>query len=86
MSFKPKFDYDRQDFYDAVGELASRGYTDAEIAYGLEDLSGEQRSSYPGDVWPDFPLLTPTTFGRMKNGKYDKWTEEERKSGLLDLK
>ena len=80
MSFKPKYDYDSQDFYDAVGELASRGYTDAEIAYGLEDLSGEQRSSYPGDVWPDFPLLTPTTFGRMKNGKYDKWTEEENKT------
>jgi hypothetical protein len=78
--FKPKFDYDDQDFYDALRELASRGYTDAEIAYGLEDLAGQQRSSLPGDVWPDLPRLTPTTFGRMKNGKYSGWTDEENKS------
>lgn len=80
MPFTAKFDYDNQDFYDAIQELASRGYTDAEIAYGLEDLAGTPRSPYPNDIWPDLPQLNPITFGKMKNGKYAGWTDEENKS------
>ena len=77
MVTKPKFDYDSPDFYDAIRELASRGCTDSEIANGMEMLSGEARSSYPNDVWPDFPKLSPETFSRMKNGKYKKWSDEQ---------
>lgn len=77
---KAKFDYDGNDFYDAIQELASQGCTDSEIANGLESLSGKQRSSYEGDVWPDLPSLDPTTFGRMKNGNYAGWNEEQNKT------
>ena len=80
MPTKSKFDYDNPDFYDAIHALASIGCTDAEIASGISELSGTERRNYPGDIWPDLPQLNPTTFGRMKNGKYSKWTDEENKS------
>lgn len=73
----PHFDYDSPDFYDAIRVLASIGCTDTEIASGISELSGTKRSDYPGDIWPDFPVLTPETFSRMKNGKYKRWTAEQ---------
>jgi len=76
---KPKFNYDSPDFYDAIDRLASAGYTDSEIACGLDELSGKRRSSYPNDLWPDFPAITPETFSRMKNGNYKGWTDEQNK-------
>ena len=58
-----KFDYDSDDFYDEILALAMQGMTDAEIADALCDKFGES--------------LSPDTFSMMKNGNYDKWSDEE---------
>lgn len=65
MARPRKFDYDSDDFYDEILALAMQGMTDAEIADALQDKFDKS--------------LNPDTFGMMKNGTYDKWTEEENK-------
>lgn len=94
---KKKFNYDGKDFYDAIGNLASRDFNDEEIALHIgEEVRNiiEARNSrlmdkiMEEDVDPnDLPELEDTsnipdslayeTFSRMKNGKYDGWTEQE---------
>ena len=94
---KKKFNYDGKDFYDAIGNLASRDFNDEEIALHIgEEVRNiiEARNSrlmdkiMDEDVDPnDLPELEDTsnipdslayeTFSRMKNGKYDGWTEQE---------
>lgn len=94
---KKKFNYDGKDFYDAIGNLASRDFNDEEIALHVgEEVRNiiEARNSrlmdkiMDEDVDPnDLPELEDTsnipdslayeTFSRMKNGKYDGWTEQE---------
>lgn len=94
---KKKFNYDGKDFYDAIGNLASRDFNDEEIALHVgEEVRNiiESRNSrlmdkiMEEDVDPNYlPELEDTsnipdslayeTFSRMKNGKYDGWTEQE---------
>ena len=94
MSAQKKFDYDGQDFYTAIGNLASRDFNDYEIAMHLgeevrkiiEDRNNKiiDDAETPDDIVledteniPDG--LAPEVFSRMKNGNYDKWTEQENK-------
>ena len=94
MSAQKKFDYDGQDFYTAIGSLASRDFNDYEIAMHLgeevrkiiEDRNNKiiDDAETPDDIIledteniPDG--LAPEVFSRMKNGNYDKWTEQENK-------
>ena len=94
MSAQKKFDYDGKDFYTAIGNLASRDFNDYEIAMHLgeevrkiiEDRNNEiiDKAETPDDIVledteniPD--SLAPEVFSRMKNGNYDKWTEQENK-------
>lgn len=60
---KAKFDYNGDEFYMEIMALAMKGLTDSQIAFSLEEKFGE--------------TLTEGVFNTMKNGKYDKWTEEE---------
>lgn len=60
---KPKFDYEGDEFYQEIEKLAFRGMKDSEIAYSLVDKFGVD--------------LSPAVFNRMKNGKYEGWSEEE---------
>lgn len=71
MARPPKFDYDSDDFYDEILALSMQGLTDAEIADALEDRFNAS--------------LSPEAFCSMKNGNYDKWSEEEneRRSARL---
>lgn len=94
MSAQKKFDYDGQDFYTAIGNLASRDFNDYEIAMHIgeevrkiiEDRNNKiiDDAETPDDIVledteniPDG--LAPEVFSRMKNGNYDKWTEQENK-------
>ena len=94
MSAQKKFDYDGQDFYTAIGNLASRDFNDYEIAMHIgeevrkiiEDRNNKiiDDAEIPDDIVledteniPD--SLAPEVFSRMKNGNYDKWTEQENK-------
>lgn len=94
MSAQKKFDYDGQDFYTAIGNLASRDFNDYEIAMYLGEemrriIEGRNNkviddAEIPDDIVledteniPD--SLAPEVFSRMKNGNYDKWTEQENK-------
>ena len=94
MSAQKIFDYDGQDFYTAIGNLASRDFNDYEIAMHIgEEVRKiiEYRNNKiiddaetPDDIVledteniPD--SLAPEVFSRMKNGNYDKWTEQENK-------
>lgn len=94
MSAQKKFDYDGQDFYTAIGNLASRDFNDYEIAMHIgeevrkiiEDRNNKiiDDAETPDDIVledteniPD--SLAPEVFSRMKNGNYDKWTEQENK-------
>lgn len=65
MGIHKKFDYDSDDFYEEIYHLAFQGCTNAEIADGLEDKFGVS--------------LHRDTFSEMKNGRYDRWTEEENR-------
>ena len=67
----PKFDYDSMEWYTAITRLAMQGCSDTEIAYGLEDELGVRLSS--------------VAFLNMRNGTYDKWTEEENKRRSEEL-
>lgn len=62
---KPKFDYNSDAFYNEIFALAFQGMNDAEIADNLSSGLGQ--------------TLSPEVFSRMKNGCYDKWTEEQNK-------
>ena len=94
MSAQKKFDYDGKDFYTAIGNLASRDFNDYEIAMHIgeevrkiiENRNNEviDNAETPDDIVledteniPD--SLAPEVFSRMKNGNYDKWTEQENK-------
>lgn len=94
MSAQKKFDYDGQDFYTAIGNLASRDFNDYEIAMHLgeevrkiiEDRNNKiiDDAETPDDIvledTENIPNgLAPEVFSRMKNGNYDKWTEQENK-------
>jgi len=94
MPAQKKFDYDGEDFYTAIGNLASKDFNDYEIAMHIgeevrriieernnriideaetpEDMVLEDTESVPDS-------LAPEVFSRMKNGNYDKWTEQENK-------
>lgn len=62
---KPKFDYNGDEFYMEIMALAMKGLTDSQISFSLSEKFGEE--------------LEATTFSKMKNGKYDKWSEEQNK-------
>lgn len=62
---KPKFDYDSEEFYEEIRNLAMQGQKDSEIAYSLADKFGVD--------------LTPGSFSEMKLGNYDAWSEEQNK-------
>lgn len=68
---KPKFDYDGDEFYEAIYELALNGMTNDEIADGLESKLGKS--------------LYPDTFSLMILGKYPVWDKEqnERRSARI---
>lgn len=68
---RPKFDYDRDDFYDEIFALAFNGATQTEIAYLLQDKLGI--------------TIDPANFGKMIRGNYGGWTKEEneRRSARL---
>ena len=94
MSAQKKFDYDGQDVYTAIGNLASRDFNDYEIAMHIgeevrkiiEDRNNKiiDDAETPDDIVleetenvPD--SLAPEVFSRMKNGNYDKWTQQDNK-------
>lgn len=60
---KPKFDYEGDEFYEEIKNLAMQGQKDSEIAYSLASKFGVD--------------LAPAVFLSMKNGNYDKWTPEQ---------
>ena len=60
------FDFDSQDFYDAIETLAKNGAEDNEIAVGLRH------------ILPELQGLTTDQFEAMKNGRYKAWDEVER--------
>ena len=61
---KEKFDYEDPVFYETIQELASAGYSDASIAYGLADKFGKS--------------LTPESFSRFKNETNDNGEPTQR--------
>ena len=94
MSAQKKFDYDGQDFYTAIGNLATRDFNDYEIALHLgeevrkiiEDRNNEviDKAETPDDIvledTENIPDgLTPEVFSKMKNGNYEGWNEQENK-------
>lgn len=95
MPAKKKFDYDGQDFYTAIGNLASKDYDDYEIAQFIGDeIRSIVRQRYEDaidtaetpDQIPEEPKydeipksLTPEVFAKMKNGNYEGWSEQENK-------
>ena len=95
MPAKKKFDYDGQDFYTAIGNLASKDYDDCEIAQFIGDeIRSIVRQRYEDaidtaetpDQIPEEPKydeipksLTPEVFAKMKNGNYEGWSEQENK-------
>ena len=94
MGASRKFDYDGEDFYKAIGNLAARDFNDYEIAMHLgEEIRSIIRernnrvideAETPDDIvledTENIPEgINPEVFSRMKNGIYDKWTEQENK-------
>ena len=94
MGASKKFDYDGEDFYKAIGNLAARDFNDYEIAMHLgEEIRSIIRernnrvideAETPDDIvledTENIPEgINPEVFSRMKNGIYDKWTEQENK-------
>lgn len=64
MAFR-KFDYDSDEFYEEIFNLAMQGMKMSEMSYALADRFGVS--------------LNPNVFDSMKNGNYENWTEEENK-------
>lgn len=58
-----RFDYDSDEFYQTIEQLAKNGANDKEIATAFKHTLGFE--------------LNPNVFAKMRNGKYDAWTEEE---------
>lgn len=93
MSAQKKFDYDGQDFYAAIGNLASRDFNDYEIAMHIGEevrrIIEERNNRLIDEAEDEIPELqdtegipdnlTPEVFSRMKNGTYDGWNEQENK-------
>jgi len=94
MGASRKFDYDGEDFYKAIGNLAARDFNDYEIAMHLgEEIRSiirerNNRAIDEAETPDDIVLedtenipegINPEVFSRMKNGIYDKWTEQENK-------
>lgn len=95
MSAQKKFDYDGEDFYTAIGNLAAKDYNDHEIAQFVGEevrkIVEERNNKKIDDADPEGPLpefedvdnipdsLTPEVFSRMKNGSYEGWSEQENK-------
>ena len=93
MSASKKFDYDGQDFYTAISNLAGRDYTDKEIALNIGneikaivEKRNDQRIDEAQDEMPELEhipevpdSLTPEVFSRMKSGTYEGWNEQENK-------
>ena len=95
MPAKKKFDYDGQDFYTAIGNLAGKDYDDYEIAQFIGDeIRSIVRQRYEDAIGaaetpeqiPEEPKYdeipnsrTPEVFAKMKNGNYEGWTEQENK-------
>lgn len=95
MPARKKFDYDGQDFYDAIGNLAGRDYDDHEIAQFVGDEirsiakrrydeaveAAEGSGQIPDEPnYDDIPDgLTAEVFTKMKNGNYEGWTAQENK-------
>ena len=93
MSAQKKFDYDGEDFYTAIGNLAAKDFNDYEIAMHvgeevrriIEDRNNrlidaaedELPELEDTDNIPD--SLTPEVFSKMKNGNYEGWNEQENK-------
>lgn len=62
MAFK-KFDYDSEEFYDELSNLAMQGMKVSEMAYALADRFGVS--------------LNPVVLNEMKTGCYQPWNAEE---------
>ena len=60
---EPAYDYESDEFYDAIFELAFQGATDAEIPMLLSERLGR--------------TITDERFANMKSGTYAVWTPEE---------
>lgn len=93
MGAQKKFDYDGEDFYTAIGNLAGRDFNDYEIAMHIgeevrrlveernnrliDEAEDEMPELQDTDCIPD--SLTPEVFSKMKNGNYEGWNEQENK-------
>lgn len=93
MGAQKKFDYDGEDFYTAIGNLAGRDFNDYEIAMHIgeevrrlveernnrliDEAEDEMPELQDTDRIPD--SLTPEVFSKMKNGNYEGWNEQENK-------
>ena len=95
MSAKKKFDYDGQDFYTAIGNLAAKDYNDNEIAQFVGEeirrivTERNNEKLNAAELGDDLQLedvdsipvdgLAAEVFSKMKNGQYDGWSEQENK-------
>lgn len=95
MPAKKKFDYDGEDFYTAIGNLAAKDYTDHEIAQfigeEIRDIVTKRNNARidEANIGDDLQLedvdsipeegINPEVFSRMKSGSYDGWNEQENK-------
>lgn len=62
---KPKFNYRGDEFYMEIMALAMKGLTDSQIAFSLSEKFGQ--------------TLTASVFNKMKNGKYEGWSDNLNK-------
>lgn len=95
MSAKKKFDYDGQDFYTAIGNLAAKDHNDNEIAQFVGEeirrivTERNNKKLDAAELGDDLQLedvdsipddgLAAEVFSKMKNGQYDGWSEQENK-------
>ena len=88
-----KFDYDGEDFYTAIGNLAAKDFNDYEIAMQIGEevrrIIEERNNQLIDEAEDELPELqdtenipdglTPEVFSKMKNGNYEGWNEQENK-------
>ncbi len=95
MPTKKKYDYDGEDFYTAIGNLAAKDYNDNEIAQSLGEEIRKIVTARNDEKIDDAKLgddiqledvdsiseegISPEVFSRMKSGTYDGWSEQENK-------
>lgn len=79
--FAPKYDYDSAEWYTALRSLAMAGFGDAEIAASVGEKIQEYRTAQGGEPLTTEQLagIEPPTFSKMRNGRYEAWTEEQNK-------